>query len=142
MKVVIQEEATGCAIACSAAIAGLSYKEAKQTANSLGIFAVDSLLWSNTKSIRNLLVALGFHTGKKIDFTNWDSLADCSLLASKWHLEDGKPYWHWVVFMREEKRSYVLDSNASLAENLIIDLERVDAKWFIPVKKMNIIITK
>ena len=58
MKPVIQEERTGCAIASSAAITGVSYTEAKKIANSLGIYADDSNLWSDTKHIRILLAKL------------------------------------------------------------------------------------
>ena len=45
MKPVIQEETTGCAVACSAALAGISYKSAKSIANNLGIYATDNQLW-------------------------------------------------------------------------------------------------
>lgn len=38
MKPVVQEEKTGCAIASAAAIAGISYQEAKKIANELGIY--------------------------------------------------------------------------------------------------------
>ncbi len=63
MKPVIQEEKTGCAIASAAAIAGLSYEEAKKAANALGINAEDESLWSDTGHIRRLLDQLGFKTG-------------------------------------------------------------------------------
>ena len=48
MEPVIQEEPTGCGIAASAALAGVSYAEAKQKANALGIYAADTALWSMT----------------------------------------------------------------------------------------------
>jgi len=65
MKPVVQEEKTGCAIACSATIAGVSYKEARKIANSIGIYAEDSALWSKTDFIRKLLEEYGIKTGKK-----------------------------------------------------------------------------
>ena len=46
MEPVVQEETTGCGIAASAALAGISYAEAKRTANALGIYADDTALWS------------------------------------------------------------------------------------------------
>ena len=135
MKAVIQEETTGCAIASSAAIAGLSYKESKKIANSLEIFAEDSSLWSDTKSIRTLLNQLGFNTGEQVDFKQWDLLPNCALLSLNWHIEAGKPYWHWAVFVREKNQSYVLDSKASLEKNVINDYQWISPKWFIPVYK-------
>ncbi len=47
MMAVIQEEKTGCAIACSAAIAGISYEEARKIANGMGIYTEDSDLYSS-----------------------------------------------------------------------------------------------
>ncbi len=44
MKPVIQEELTGCGIASVAALAGITYQQAKSIANRLGIFAEDQQL--------------------------------------------------------------------------------------------------
>ena len=134
MKPVIQLEKTGCAIASSAAIAGISYAKAKQLANSLGIYASDSKLWSETKPVRTLLKQLGYKTSKnETPFKNWESLPDHALLAIKWHRENGKPYWHWVVFVRDNKKVYVLDSKSSLKSNIRTDFGRMNPKWFIKV---------
>jgi hypothetical protein len=93
MKPVVQEEKTGCAIACSATIAGVSYKEARKIANSIGIYAEDSALWSETNFIRRLIEKFGIKADKKeIPFTNWELLPNCALLSIKWHLERGKPH--------------------------------------------------
>ena len=135
MKAVIQEETTGCAIACSAAIAGLNYQQAKQVANDLDIFADNESLWSSDASIRRLLTELGFTTGEMTDFTVWESLPTLALLSTKWHLEDQTPYWHWAVFVRDTDQFYVLDSNASLSTNKRTDFENIEVKWFIPVHK-------
>ena len=134
MKPVVQEEKTGCAIACSATIACVSYKEARKIANSIGIYAEDSALWSKTNFIRKLLEEFGIKTGKKeIPFISWESLPNCALLSIKWHLELCKPHWHWVVFVRESGKSYVLDSKKTLKTNIRIDFGRMKPKWYIEV---------
>lgn len=134
MKPVIQEEITGCAIASSAAIAGLSYNDAKTIANNLGIYAGDRELWSNTSHIRNLLQELGFSTSnKEQSFTGWDSLPNCALLSIKWHTENGKPFWHWVVYVRDSNNEYVLDSKKTLKNNIRTDFGRMRPKWYIEV---------
>ena len=134
MMAVIQEEKTGCAIASSAAIAGISYEEARKIANGMGIYAEDSELWSETNHIRRLLAKLGVKAGnKEILFTNWESLPNCALLSIKWNLRNGKPYWHWVVFVREGDRKYVLDSNKSLKSNIRTDFVRMKPKWYIEI---------
>jgi len=79
---VIQEEQTGCTIACAATIAGISYQEAKKIANSVDIYAEDPTLWSDTNHIQQLLLTLGVITTEdKVPFTNWESIPDCALLS-------------------------------------------------------------
>ncbi len=136
MKPVIQEEKTGCAIASSAAIAGISYKEAKQTANALGIYADDPSLWSDTTHITNLLSELGFKTYRETPFSSWEELPDCALLLIKWHLEKGKPFWHWVVFTRENGDEYILDSNKRLKNSIRTDFGRMKPKWYMGVERV------
>lgn len=78
MKPVVQEEKTGCGIASSAAIAGISYFEAKEIANSMGIHDEDKSLWSGSHHVQKLLAKLGIDTDKEeIPFKSWVSLPDC-----------------------------------------------------------------
>jgi hypothetical protein len=134
VKPVIQQESTGCAIASAAAIAGITYKKAKGIANGLGISAQDPALWSQTQHVRTLLKTLGFTTSKgETLFKDWHKLPDCALLSLKWHLEKGKPYWHWAVFVREHGQTYVLDSNRRLKNNIRRDFGRMKPRWFITV---------
>ena len=134
MKPVVQLERTGCGIASIAAIASLSYPRAKLIANSLGIFAQDESLWSETSHVRKLLSYFGIKTGsREIPFRSWESLPDLALLSIKWHLAKGRPYWHWVVFVRENGKSYVLDSKKNLRTNRRTDFGRMKPKWHIPI---------
>lgn len=134
MKPVIQQETTGCAIASAAALAGVSYATARKIAAGLGISAADPSLWSDTGHIRQLLKALGIVASQvETPFRSWDALPDRALLAIKWHKERGVPYWHWVVFVRENDREYVLDSKKGLAKNKRTDFGRIRPRWFIEV---------
>jgi hypothetical protein len=136
MKPVIQEELTGCAIASTAALAGVSYAAAKKVANSLGISAADPTLWSSTMHIRKLLKHYNIKAGpKQTPFNNWQSLPDLALLAVKWHMEKDTPYWHWVVFIRDSSGEYVLDSKKALKHNKRTDFGRIKPKWFIGITK-------
>lgn len=127
MKPVIQLEPTGCGIASVSAIVGLSYPKAKAIANSLGIFAHDESLWSDTAHVRKLLNHFGFKAGsRKIPFRSWEALPNLALLAIKWHLDNGRPFWHWVVFVRDEGKSCVLDSKMSLSANCRTDFGRMN----------------
>ena len=134
MEPVIQEEITGCGIASVAAVVGISYREAKRIASGIGIYAEDQSLWSSPEHVRRLLTKLGVQTSKKErPFTGWESLPDCALLSIKWHMKNDKPYWHWVVFVREEDRGVVLDSKKALKNNVRTDFGRMKPKWFIEV---------
>ncbi len=135
MKPVIQQEIAGCAIASTAALAGISYTAAKKAAKNLGITAADSTLWSDSTHIRRLLRHYHIKTDKyETAFTDWQSLPDRALLAIKWHLEKGTPYWHWVVFVRDIDGEYVLDSKKALKQNVRTDFGRIKPKWFIGVR--------
>lgn len=134
MKPVIQLEPTGCGIASVAAIAGVSYSHAKAVANSLGIFADDKELWSETAHVRKLLRYFGLRANStEMPFRSWTELPNLALLSIKWHLEKGRPFWHWVVFARENSRSYVLDSKKGLRQQIRTDFGRIKPKWYIRV---------
>lgn len=136
MKPVIQQEPTGCAIAAAAALAGISYRRSKAKANALGMYADDPLLWSETAPIRYLLAILDIATTDgEHPFTTWEALPDRALLALKWHLEGGRPYWHWAVFVREGEECYVLDSKKGLKHNRRTDFGRMKPKWYIEVER-------
>jgi len=135
LKPVVQLEPTGCGIASVAAIAGLSYARAKAIAGTLGISAQDERLWSETASVRKLLQHLGVKAGTaECPFRSWESLPDLALLSIKWHLEGGRPFWHWVVFVRDEGGARVLDPKNSLRRHARTDFGRIKPKWFIPIR--------
>lgn len=121
---VVQEETTGCGIAAVANILGKSYAEMKAGANSMGIHASDQSLWSDTQYVRRMLSAGGVKTSaEEMLFESWDSLPDLALLSIKHHQEEGKDFWHWVVFRRVSGKSFVLDSASYLPSNIRQDFD-------------------
>jgi hypothetical protein len=136
MKPVIQEERTGCGIASAAMLAGVSYRQAKQVANRLGIFAADPRLWSETTYIRRLLREFGVRAARaEARFAAWRSLPDLALLAIKWHRVRGRAIWHWVVFLRGPKGPVVLDPKRALHTHRRTDFGRMRPKWFIAITR-------
>jgi hypothetical protein len=130
----VQLERTGCGIASVAALAGVSYREAQQTARRLGIVASDARLWSDTAHVRCLLRRYGLRAHSlETPFSSWSALPATALLAVKWHGERGTPFWHWAVFVRGGDRGYVLDSAAALKRHVRTDLWRIKPKWFIGI---------
>ena len=135
MKPVIQAERTGCGIASVAAVAGVSYARAKTVAASIGISAKDERLWSDTTHVRRLLARFGLRVDPSTrPFRSWETLPDCALLAIKWHMEEARAIWHWVVFVREKGRSHVLDSKKSLRRHVRTDFWRMKPKWSLTVR--------
>ncbi len=138
LKPVVQEEATGCAIASVANILGKSYSEMKAAANAMGIHASDKSLWSDTQYVRRMLSSAGVKTcADETPFETWEALPDLALLSIKHHQEEGKNFWHWVVFKRVEGQSFVLDSASYLSSNIREDFHAMQPKWFIEVKVEN-----
>ncbi|MDF0673970.1 MAG: hypothetical protein P0120_06465 [Nitrospira sp.] len=134
MKPVIQQERTGCGIASVAALSGVSYRAAKRVANRMGISAADSRLWSETAHVRRLLKHYRHHTSSRaLPFVSWGALPNRALLAIKWHRLRGRAFWHWVVFVRDPDRAYVLDSSPSLKRHVRTDFSRMRPKWFLAV---------
>ncbi|MBN46176.1 MULTISPECIES: hypothetical protein [unclassified Methylophaga] len=139
MKPVIQEETTGCGIAVVANILGKTYLEMKAIANAMGIYAEDQSLWSDTQYVRQMLSRSGVETSAdEIPFEAWDKLPDLALLAIKYHQENGKNFWHWVVFKRENGQAVVLDSASYLPWNIRNDFDAMQPKWFIEVKNTSL----
>lgn len=134
LKPVIQEETTGCGIASVANILGKTYAEMKAIANTMGIYASDKALWSDTQYVRRMLSSAGFNTSSdEIPFKSWDTLPELALLAIKHHQEEGKNFWHWVVFKRINGQAFVLDSASYLPSNIRQDFEAMQPEWFIEV---------
>ena len=135
MKVVLQKEPTGCGLACVAMLTGRSYLEIRVFANSIGVFAADSRLYSDTRYVRRLLAAYHVRVSEEeTPFTSWEQLPDKALLAIKYHFENDRPFWHWVVFVREGEKPVVLDPAIDLPENRREDFEKMEPKWFIEVE--------
>ena len=138
LKPVVQEEATGCAIASVANILGKSYSEMQAAANAMGIHASDKSLWSDTQYVRRMLSSAGVKTcADETPFETWEALPDLALLSIKHHQEEGKKFWHWVVFKRVEGQSFVLDSASYLSSNIREDFHAMQPKWFIEVNVEN-----
>ena len=133
-KAIVQEETTGCGIASIANILGKTYSEMKAIANAMGIYASDKSLWSDTQYVRRLLSSAGVQISQnEVPFESWQALPDLALLAIKHHQEEGKDFWHWVVFKRMDGQAFVLDSASYLPSNIRQDFETMQPKWFIEV---------
>lgn len=132
---IVQEETTGCGIAACANLAQISYADAKQLANSLGIYAEDKTLWSETAYVRQLLSALNISVSERqTAFDSWDELPEKALIALKCHEKAGNSFWHWAIFIRQGNDAIVIDSAQRLKSPIRTDFGRMKPKWFIEVE--------
>ncbi len=130
IRPVVQQDVTGCAIACAAALAGKSYPSTRALARRLGIEVGDASLWSSTAPMRRLLAGLGIPaSGGEVPFSGWDELPDVALLAIKWR-GGAVPCWHWVLFIRRPGGPVVIDPKKSLKKNIRTDFGRMHPRWF------------
>ncbi|NWN90330.1 hypothetical protein HLV39_02300 [Marinobacter adhaerens] len=135
LKPVVQEEPSGCGIASVANILGKTYQEMKTRANAMGIYAEDKSLWSDTQYVRRMLSSARVETSPtEVAFESWSKLPDLALLSIKHHQEDGKNFWHWVLFKRVNGQPLVLDSASYLPSNIRTDFDEMQPEWFIEVK--------
>ncbi len=133
---ITQEETTGCGIAACAVILGKTYPQMKTIANAMGVHAQDQSLWSDTQYVRQMLSKHGVQTAtNETPFESWQALPALALLAIKHHVDNGKPFWHWVVFSRQGNEALVFDSAMSRNSNIRTDFDAMTPKWFIEVKK-------
>jgi len=134
IKAVVQDEPTGCGIASVANILGKTYSEMKIVANTMNIHASDKSLWSETHHVRRMLSEAGAALSEKeIPFESWEKSPERALLSIKHHQEDGRNFWHWVLFKRLDGQPYVLDSASSLSSNIRQDFDAMQPKWYIEV---------
>ena len=88
MKPVIQQHPEGCALACAAMLAGLSYIDVVAVAGEIDIRAGDKALYHSTAPMRRLLIQLDIRVGpEEVPFDGWPNLPDRALLATKWFIE-------------------------------------------------------
>lgn len=136
VKIIIQEESSGCGLACVAMLAGRSYQDVKIKANQMGIFAEDEKLWSETIYVRELLKEYGIKvSAQERKFTSWEALPALALISIKYRIENNRPLWHWVVFCGQGDGRMVLDPAAYLESNERKDFENMSPEWFIEIHK-------
>jgi hypothetical protein len=60
-------------------------------------------------------------------------LPDLTLLAIKWRMERGRPFWHWVYFGAGCMARLCLIQTGALPTHRHTDFDRMRPKWFIEI---------
>ena len=108
MRRVIQEDTTGCGLACIAMLSGRSYKEVRNLAlKELG-FEDNGEFYTGTSHLVSLGQEFDLKIGKRRrKFKSFDLLPNKVILAINY--KEKSDTWHWVVFHRTNKEQYILD---------------------------------
>lgn len=127
MKRVVQQDSTGCGIACIAMLAGKTYAEVRKYA--LKTLSLDECgpFYTNTNDLVKLGNQYELNVGvRRRKFKSFDILPDKAILAINY--KENTNTWHWVVFHRTSSEQYVLDPKKSIKNNKRKDLARIASK--------------
>lgn len=133
---IIQEDATGCGIACAAMLAGISYSRAKTVALRLGIIGQKPPYYTNASDLSKLLRELELVPSRGRKLSKWPSLHSLSIVGVNFSEATGN--WHWVVYVPSAAGGHVLDPRATVKTQLRTDWARLRPRSYIPVLQPNI----
>ena len=105
MKRVQQKDAGGCGIACVAMIAGMTYHQIKSFFEEHIFSRKDKKPHCRHYQLRKALEELGIQTEKQ-PFRHWRLIDTQAIVPINRQLDGG---WHWIVFVRDGNRPYILD---------------------------------
>jgi ABC-type bacteriocin/lantibiotic exporter with double-glycine peptidase domain len=105
IKRIKQEEDAGCGIACVAMITGKTYPQAKKFFLERVFLSTDRKPHTRHYQLRHALRKLRIATEKRL-FLNWRSIDNLSIVPINRRQDGG---WHWVVFVPNDVRPYILD---------------------------------
>jgi len=108
IKIVAQEDTTGCGIACVASVANLRYKEVKDAAGELFRWTkLRETFYLKVNEIGKLLFHLEI-AAEKQRFRDWAGICGVSIVGVKIPKSDSG-YHHWIVSAVKDNRLLVMD---------------------------------
>jgi ABC-type bacteriocin/lantibiotic exporter with double-glycine peptidase domain len=100
-----QGDEEGCGIACVAMVMGKTYLQTKKFFLERVFLPTERKPHTRHYQLRCALRRLGIRTEKRA-FRNWRSIESLSIVPINRRLDGG---WHWVVFVPNSVRPYILD---------------------------------
>ena len=127
---ILQEDNTGCGLACVAMVAGTSYAKVKAVAIRLGIATKRPPYYTSAKHLSMLMRELGLRSSKERMLSGWKSFSAPSIIAINL---DKKGNWHWVVYVPSADGGYVLDPKKVIKSVRRTDFSRMRPRSYIPM---------
>ena len=131
IKRILQEDATGCGLACIAMIVGETYADVKKVALENEILEEKRTFYTKGKHLITLLDYFNFKAKRGRKVNNWSSIQSVSIVAINYR--ENIDSWHWVVYVPDENKGYVLDPHKKIKNDKRIDFSRMRLRSYIPV---------
>ena len=133
LKRIIQEDSSGCGLACIAMLAKTSYKNVKKIALKKLEFSPSGPFYTDTNDLRKLAKHFGIELGqKRVPVKCLDRLPKLAILAINY--QKRKNTWHWVLYVKEENDKFVYDPKKTIKTEKRRDFGRMKPRWYVLVK--------
>lgn len=133
MHRIVQEDPTGCGLACVAMLSNTTYKKVRKAALEIDLLK-GRTLYTSAKDLHNLAKKFDLSLGqRRRKFKSFDALPDTAILAINYRPKTGS--WHWVVYHRNSKDEYVIDPMRTVKTDKRKDFKRLQnkTKWWVEV---------
>ena len=131
IKRIIQDDASGCGLACVAMIVGATYAEVKKVALDNGILEEKRTFYTISRDLISLLNYFNFKAERGRKVSHWSSIQSLSIVAI--NFRESSNSWHWVVYVPDENQGYVLDPHKKIKKEQRRDLSRMKLRSYIPI---------
>lgn len=136
MRRVVQQDRTGCGLACIAILAQTEYSNVKETALSLFNLEPNDEFYTSAHELQKLGQEYNLNVGgKRRVFKGFKALPDLAILAINYREKEDT--WHWVVYCRDEDSEFVIDPKKAVKAERRKDFGRLakSARWFMEVTR-------
>lgn len=128
---ILQEDSTGCGLACVAMVAGTSYAKVKAIAIRLGIAGERPPYYTSAKNLSMLMRELGLRSSKERMLSDWKAFSSPSIVGINFN--EKHRTWHWVVYVPSADGGYVLDPKKVIKSARRTDFSRMRPRSYIPM---------
>jgi len=133
MQRIVQEDGTGCGLACVAMIAEVPYQDVREFAVDWLEFDEKGPFYTCISDLRYMLSEYGYALSRKTPFKSYETLSPLSILE----IERPGEYNHWVLMVKCGLDSYILDPSAHIRTERRQDWWRIHALSYTNVTRLS-----
>ena len=129
---ILQQDNTGCGLACVAMVAGTTYAKVKAAAIRLGIASKGKPCYTVANDLARLMREFGKQSSKEKMISRWQTFKHPSIVAINLNPKNGN--WHWVVYVPGADGGHVFDPKKSIKTVKRTDFSRMRPRSYIPMR--------